>query len=96
MPSNLSLRLQGGRIPQEGRVEIKTTAGSWEVICGDGWSLLEAMVVCKTLKLGYASDAMQTNYFGGNLTKKSFSGISCLGNEYSLKECIYDVAATGK
>lgn len=47
------LRLKGGRIPTEGRVEVKTEKSrKWEVICGDGWSLLEALVVCKQLSLG--------------------------------------------
>lgn len=97
MPAYVKVRLRGGRVPEEGRVEIKTTKnGSWDVICGDGWSLLEAMVVCKSLFLGYASDAMQTDFFGGNLTARSLSGVSCTGNENSLSQCIHDASSTGK
>lgn len=96
LSKNLKLRLKGGRIQKEGRVEIKfDDDGNWESICGDGWSLLEAMVVCRSLSLGYASDAMQTNYFGGNLTKFSLSGVKCHGNEESLSECLHDVGIRG-
>lgn len=88
------IRLVNGRIPQEGRVEIMSQSG-WNVICGDGWSLLEAMVVCKTLKMGYASDAMQTNFFGGNLTSKSYSKVKCKGNEENFSHCQYDEYSMG-
>lgn len=76
-------------------MEIKTYDGSWNVICGDGWSLLEAMVVCKSLGLGYASDAPQTDFFGGNLTSTSFRGIKCIGNEKSLGDCLHDKSLHG-
>lgn len=71
-------------------MEIKAYDGLWNVICGDGWSLLEATVVCRSLGLGYASDAPQTDFFGGNLTKDSFHGVSCRGNEKSLSDCLHD------
>ncbi|KAJ8985991.1 hypothetical protein NQ317_013875 [Molorchus minor] len=96
MPNNMKLRLKGGRVPTEGRVEISTNGKNWEAICGDGWSLIEALVVCKSLSLGFASDAMQTEYFGGNLTKRSLGGVKCLGNEYSITQCFYNKHATGK
>lgn len=83
------IRLRGGRIPEEGRVEIKFQNGSWEVICGDGWSLLEAMVVCRSLDLGHASDAPQTDFFGGKLTSKSLRGVKCYGSEKNLSECLH-------
>ncbi|KAJ8946895.1 hypothetical protein NQ318_008251, partial [Aromia moschata] len=97
LPKNIKLRLMGGRIATEGRVEISRNRGkTWESICGDGWSLLEALVVCKTLSLGYASDAMQTDYFGGNLTSRSLGGIKCVGNEQTFGQCLYDSQVTGK
>lgn len=95
MPSKIKIRLRGGRVPQEGRVEIKSFDNSWNVICGDGWSLLEAMVVCTSLGLGYANDAPHTTFFGGNLTRHSFGGIKCLGHEKLLSECLYDETRYG-
>lgn len=95
MTDAVQLRLRGGRVREEGRVEVKTIGGSWEVICGDGWSLLEAMVVCRALGLGYANDAPQTDYFGGNLTRKSYRGVRCRGNENNLNECLHDSEQRG-
>lgn len=63
----------------------------WGSICGDGWSLLEANVVCKSLGLGYASAAVQTEYFGGaRLSKLLLSGSECRGNEKSFFDCLFN------
>ncbi|XP_044754484.1 endoplasmin-like [Coccinella septempunctata] len=95
LPDSLNLRIVGGRIEQEGRVEVKTDYDNWEPICGDGWSILEAMVVCKTLNYGYANNAFQTDYFGGNLSNHSYANIKCRGNEISFSHCLYDVNSVG-
>lgn len=64
--------------------------GHWGGICGDGWSLLEANVVCKSLNLGYASNAMQTDIFSKNtLSKLLISGTECHGNESSIQDCMH-------
>ena len=60
----------------------------WGVLCGDSWSLLEAMVVCKMLGLNFASNAAQTNFFGGNSSNMVLSGVQCRGNETRLDQCI--------
>lgn len=94
-PRNIKLRLKNGRVPLEGRVEIFGESGRWEPMCGDGWSLLEASVVCKTLNMGYANDAMQTDYFGGILTNNTYSGVKCIGNENTFADCMHDVELRG-
>ena len=66
----------------------------WGIICGDGWSLLEASVVCHQLNLGYAQDAPQTNYFGGDVTEIVTSGVKCNGQEQELSECLHDDIST--
>lgn len=38
---------------------------------------------------------MQTTYFGGNLTRRSISGVKCLGHERSFSDCLYDANAFG-
>lgn len=53
-------------------------------------------MVCRTLGLGFASGAMQTDYFGGSLSQHSLSGIKCTGNENSFSQCIYDERAIGR
>nr|CAH0101414.1 unnamed protein product [Daphnia galeata] len=86
------IRLRGGRSKEEGRVEVKigNNANDWGLICGDGWSLFEAGVVCRELKLGYAQNALQTDFFGGNRSSLALSGVKCHGSEKSLMDCLHD------
>ena len=46
-----AMRLNGGSIEQEGRVEVCVN-GVWGSICDYGWDKTDAHVICK--QLGYA------------------------------------------
>lgn len=85
----MQVRLVGGRNGEEGRVEVRFgNEGEFGDICADGWSLLEANVICKQLNLGYANQAYQTDYFGGsNGTNVILSGAECIGDETELAQC---------
>lgn len=67
----------------------------WMAVCGDGWSLLEAAVVCRELGLGYASAAVQTDFFGGKASRIGLSGVECRGNESSLSLCAHGALGLG-
>ena len=84
------VRLRHGRNEQEGIVQVQFPNGKWHLICGDGWSILEAMVVCRQLRLGYGNNAIQTKAFRENLTANSLAGIKCMGNENFLQDCYHD------
>jgi lysyl oxidase-like protein 2/3/4 len=87
----MEIRLVGGREKSEGRVEVRFGHGDFGDICADGWSLLEANVVCKQLNLGYANEAYQTDFFGGsNGTSIHLVGTECVGNENKLDECKFE------
>lgn len=64
----------------------------------DGWTLYEASVICRHLALGYAEQALQTNYFGASPI--IISGFECEGNETNIFACKYqdfgDVSCPGK
>lgn len=47
-------------------------------------------MVCRQLGLGHASDAVQTNFFGGERVPMSISGLKCFGNEINISECLHD------
>lgn len=87
---NIEVQLRGGRYPYEGRVEVKIGKRDWGLICGDGWSLLEANVICQQLGLGYGQAAVQSSYFGGHHHNIVISGIKCTGRESNLTECLYE------
>ena len=82
----LEARLAGGRTEEEGRVEVKV-GEEWGGLCGDGWTVREAMVVCRQLGLKYAAAAVASNVFGESQAGLLLSGLTCTGSEARLEEC---------
>ncbi|MGH0165213.1 UNVERIFIED_CONTAM: hypothetical protein FKN15_055150 [Acipenser sinensis] len=88
-----SVRLNGGRSPFEGRVEVLAERNGtlqWGTVCSEGWGTVEAMVVCRQLGLGFANHAFQeTWYWPGEVTADDvvMSGVKCSGTEMSLSHC---------
>ena len=82
----LEARLAGGRTEQEGRVEVRL-GQVWGGLCADGWTVREAMVVCRQLGLNYAAAAVTTDVFGQSPAGLLMSGLSCSGSEARLEQC---------
>uniref|UniRef100_A0A8D9AQY5 Lysyl oxidase homolog 2 n=1 Tax=Cacopsylla melanoneura TaxID=428564 RepID=A0A8D9AQY5_9HEMI len=78
----------GGRERNEGRVEIKFShrgQRDFGPICGDGWSLLEASLVCQHLNLGYARAApTHPSPIGNNL---ALYHVKCNANTTNWQQC---------
>ncbi|XP_041914807.1 lysyl oxidase homolog 2A [Alosa sapidissima] len=89
------LRLNGGRNPTEGRVEVLAERNGslvWGTVCSENWGIMEAMVVCRQLGLGFASHAFQeTWYWAGDVSADAvvISGVRCSGTEMSLSQCLH-------
>ncbi|XP_041088339.1 lysyl oxidase homolog 2B-like [Polyodon spathula] len=87
------VRLNGGRSPFEGRVEVLAERNGtlkWGTVCSEGWGTVEAMVVCRQLGMGFANHAFQeTWYWPGEVTADDvvMSGVKCSGTEMSLSHC---------
>ncbi|XP_030834240.1 deleted in malignant brain tumors 1 protein isoform X1 [Strongylocentrotus purpuratus] len=82
------VRLGDGRSRNEGRVEVFYNT-SWGTLCGAGWGLREADVVCRMLGFTDASDVLQNAAFGEGIGMVFLEGISCLGSENSLLDCTF-------
>uniref|UniRef100_A0AAY4CNI7 Lysyl oxidase homolog n=1 Tax=Denticeps clupeoides TaxID=299321 RepID=A0AAY4CNI7_9TELE len=93
MAFDKTIRLSGGRSRLEGRVEtvISMAAGTetWGLVCGDGWTMREARVVCRQLGLNFASSALQETWYwdSSNVTDMVMSGLKCTGDEMALSDC---------
>ena len=56
-----SIRLNGGTIDKEGRVEVCVN-GVWGSICDDGWDTTDAVVVCWQLGYSNSSSCISFSY----------------------------------
>ncbi|CAF3585797.1 unnamed protein product, partial [Didymodactylos carnosus] len=84
-----AIRLQNGRIPSEGYVQVKYE-GEKGLLCGNGFGMLEAMVVCRTLGLQYARNPLQDPLFGSTTEKvvlpDLFIDIDVLKRDFYLED----------
>ena len=92
---SIEVRLAGGRVEDEGRVEVRLEAGDWGVICGDGWGVREAMVACRQAGRGHAAAAVATDVFNRGRDQEAgvtpvLAGVTCRGDEASLLQCDHD------
>ncbi|XP_076103067.1 uncharacterized protein LOC143072142 isoform X1 [Mytilus galloprovincialis] len=87
----VQVKLSGGRHNNDGRIEVlPPDQDVWGVICGDHWSIREAMVACRQFGVGYALQAAKTSQFGGKYQKKYYSRVRCKGTEKTLGHCTWE------
>ncbi len=81
----MNVRLVGGHSRCAGRVEV-LHRGQWGTVCGDGWDLADAAVVCRELDCGEPV-ALDRAHFGSGSGPIWMSYVMCTGSESSLKIC---------
>ncbi|XP_065830989.1 scavenger receptor cysteine-rich domain superfamily protein-like [Oscarella lobularis] len=81
-----NLRLVGGSVPEEGRIEI-LHKGQWGTICDDNWEIEDATVACLELGFGPAKIYRSQSYYGRGTGPIWMEEVSCTGEENSLAQC---------
>ena len=59
-------------------------------MCGDGWDIKDANVVCRELRFSRATSAPRQAKYGQGSGTIWMDGVNCQGDEASLRECTYD------
>ncbi|XP_065182791.1 deleted in malignant brain tumors 1 protein-like [Sycon ciliatum] len=81
----LNVRLAGGSNPRRGRVEVRSSNGTWGTVCDDSWDIKDANVVCR--QLGYAKAIGAIQSYGGGLGPILLDNLECTGEESDLFRC---------
>ncbi|XP_056386619.1 neurotrypsin-like isoform X1 [Hyla sarda] len=81
-----AVRLSGGQIAGEGRVEVYYN-GDWGTVCDDDWTELNAQVVCRQLGFSGPSSLASKGEFGPGDGMIFLDDVACTGTERSLVEC---------
>ncbi|XP_078353741.1 scavenger receptor cysteine-rich type 1 protein M130-like [Oculina patagonica] len=88
VPNGMSVRLRGSHSANIGRVEVYY-AGKWGTICGSGWDINDATVVCR--QLGYSTGSLSGyGLFCSAAVQHWFTNFRCYGNESHLDQCAWD------
>ena len=61
--------------------------GKWGTVCGRGWDLNDAQVVCKELGFGNAVGAARNAFYGRGRGSIWLSNLQCVGTEWSIGNC---------
>ena len=86
MYTGVPVRLVGGSLYNEGRIEVNYN-GEWGTVCDDGWDDIDAGVVCRQLGFGSSGIANGSAGFGQGSGSIWLSGIACTGTESILPSC---------
>ena len=65
--------------------------GVWGTVCGGGWDINDAHVVCRMLNLSAATAAPSRAAFGEGRGLIWLNNVRCTGNENSLLDCTHNV-----
>ncbi|XP_030561181.1 uncharacterized protein LOC115762940 isoform X1 [Drosophila novamexicana] len=81
----IEYRLEGGRSPIEGRLEVKYH-GVWGSVCDDDFNIKAAQVACNNLGY-YGAAKIEKNIFGPGSGPIWLDQVLCQGNETSIDMC---------
>ncbi|XP_030061113.1 deleted in malignant brain tumors 1 protein [Microcaecilia unicolor] len=70
-----------------GRVEV-VQGDQWTTVCGRGWDLQDALVVCKELGCGFAISTSSESQFEQGTVPIWLSDVTCKGTESNITKCL--------
>ena len=80
------VRLEGGSVPTEGRIEVYRYTHGWGTVCDDWFENVDAEVACRML--GYSGgEAVGSAFFGEGSGEIFLDNIECDGTERDLWDC---------
>ncbi|XP_073667820.1 scavenger receptor cysteine-rich domain-containing protein DMBT1-like [Paramisgurnus dabryanus] len=82
----LDIRLVNGSNKCSGRVEVLYN-NQWGTVCDAGWDLTDAAVVCNSMSCGTPVAVKTGAFFGQGSGSVWLDGLSCSGNESTVKNC---------
>ena len=83
------VRLSGGATEYEGRVEVHRN-GIWGTVCGHGWDLNDAQVVCRQLGFVAALTTRDNAYYGEGSGQIWLDNVACTGTELNIEDCSHN------
>jgi len=86
--SKVEVRLNGGRDPRIGRLEVFHN-GTWGSVCHDEFNSAAARIVCNMLGFGYLGRPTTNNY-GAGTGPFWLTSVRCSGTEKRITECAHD------
>ncbi len=82
------MRLVGGSVPSEGRVEVLHD-GQWSTVCDNYWDIKDANVICRQLGFTNATTAWPDAHFGPGTGQILMDNVNCHGNEERMQDCVF-------
>ena len=84
------VRLVNGEHHAQGNVEVRLNLTSpWGSICGNGWDINDAKVICRQLGYLDALAATVQSSFGTGSGRIWLDNLQCTGNENQITECTH-------
>ena len=84
----------GSASESEGRVEVYHD-GTWGTVCGVGWDISDASVVCRQLGYSSATFALGVAFYGKGSGPIYYNNLSCNGTEARLADCPHPGIGSG-
>ncbi|WAR24040.1 NETR-like protein, partial [Mya arenaria] len=82
------IRLVNGSVPGSGRVELKSM-NTWGTICGDGFDMDAANVICKMLGFPPAKTLYRSAHFGPGFGPIFVDDLACDASAKHINNCSY-------